>query len=502
MTREPANLSQAEQRTTRADSPEARELLMRGDLMLASLSRRAVAARAEAECAELRLVLSQARHGTLEPLQAWLLSNELRQPTTIDDPHGEVDQATPTIDSWDQLLPFARKRLQHRAKSNAKSNFENKAGSNFESSGEGNAEKTPSRGSQSARGPLQGGVKGRPAIDESSTEQRPQRVQTLDFELLTRVDGPAAPSDEPGVARFRGMLVSLLAHLVLVVLLALMTLKLPSPPASLAFQSSSVETSVEVVELVEPVESREPAESTELPSMPEISEVADSFAAVRSDLGDSLAEVNLPSATGASAAAGLAAAASVASAAPTSVNSSFFGAAASGNCFCYVIDGSGSMRGGAWEAAKLELWKSLAGLEAKQRFYIIFFNRELAAIPQLGSIEPADRALYATQENLDHARRWIDSIQLGIGGPPNDALELAIAKEPDAIYLLTDGVTTVDVAKFLRSKNRVEDIFNGSLVRSPIHCIAFYSLEGQSLLRQIADENRGQFIHVPDPSKR
>ena len=88
------------------------------------------------------------------------------------------------------------------------------------------------------------------------------------------------------------------------------------------------------------------------------------------------------------------------------------------------------------------------------------------------------------------------------GAPPTDALRFAIEKEPDAIYLLTDGVTKVDVAKFLREENRVRDLINGEQVRVPIHTIAFYSLDGQQLLKQIAAENKGQFIYVPDPRKR
>ena len=182
-------------------------------------------------------------------------------------------------------------------------------------------------------------------------------------------------------------------------------------------------------------------------------------------------------------------------------NATFYGAAASGNCFCYVIDGSGSMRNGPWDAAKHELLKSLATLKENQRFYIIFFNRELSAIPLPGEQTPAPAALYATHDNLTHTRRWLDTLHIDAGAPPNDALSLAIDKEPDAIYLLTDGVTTVDVPKFLRDKNRISDLIAGEQVRVPIHTIAFYSLAGQALLKQVAAENQGQFIYVPAPHR-
>ena len=104
---------------------------------------------------------------------------------------------------------------------------------------------------------------------------------------------------------------------------------------------------------------------------------------------------------------------------------------------------------------------------------------------------------------MQHARQWVNGLDFVQGGPPIDAIEFAIEKEPDAIYLLTDGVTAVKtVAQQIRSFNQIEDLINGTQVRSPIHAISFYSLEGEQLMRQIASENKGQFIYVPDPRKR
>jgi hypothetical protein len=299
------------------------------------------------------------------------------------------------------------------------------------------------------------------------------------------------------------VLFSVVAHAGLALLLGLSTLRLPVPPASLSLQTSAAETATESLQLSEPVELDAP-QATEQPLVPQpeldvsqnLSEVG---AIAHTDFSDSL-----PRAAATSTAAQLASATlhNDALANALRVEASFFGAAASGNCFCYVIDGSGSMRGGPWEAAKVELFKSLASLQAKQRFYIVFFNRELSAISLPGEREPAARPLYATPENLQHARRWLDTLRIDIGGPPNAALELAISKEPDAVYLLTDGVTSVDVLGFLRRANRTQDVIFGEQIRVPIHSIAFYSLEGQALLQQIAAENGGQFVYVPDPRKR
>lgn len=82
------------------------------------------------------------------------------------------------------------------------------------------------------------------------------------------------------------------------------------------------------------------------------------------------------------------------------------------------------------------------------------------------------------------------------------ALKLAIEREPDAIYLLTDGETKTDVAGFLRKENRTSDFVSGEQVTVPIHSIAYYSLLGETLMRQIAAENKGKFIYVPKPGKR
>ncbi len=186
---------------------------------------------------------------------------------------------------------------------------------------------------------------------------------------------------------------------------------------------------------------------------------------------------------------------------PPQLGGKFFGVGSGGNYFCYVVDSSGSMRGGAWESAKVELVRSLSTLTPSQRFYIVFFAQEFAAIPEPGEKEPAKFGLYATPENIDHARRWIDTVKLDRGGPPNDALQWAIEREPDAIYLLTDGVTKVDVCGFLRKKNRTEDLIGGVQVRVPIHAIAYFSLDGQQLMRQLAEENAGQFHYVPPKRK-
>ena len=132
-------------------------------------------------------------------------------------------------------------------------------------------------------------------------------------------------------------------------------------------------------------------------------------------------------------------------------------------------------------------------MKESHRFYIIFFNQKLNAITMPGEREPATSPLYATAENLKHAGNWIESLRIERGAPPTAALVHAIDLDPDAIYLLADGATKIDVPEFLRAKNRTSDFISGEQVRVPIHAIAFYSPEAG---------HKGQFIYVPDPRKK
>ncbi|MEM8734240.1 MAG: VWA domain-containing protein, partial [Planctomycetota bacterium] len=340
-----------------------------------------------------------------------------------------------------------------------------------------------------------------------STEQDARR--SIDRERLSQLASQFKASEQDDevqpkrfiLAGMSGVIASALLHVLLIGVLAFVTLKLPGPPAGLAFDSSATSEVEDVVEMTQPLDAQSPdsSEANDSDTFENEIEVTDQLSSnvaakpILDTVGSIAAPVNrLASAMSARS-----------SMVKSTANASFFGAAAGGNCFCYVIDASGSMRGGPWEAARRELLKSLASLKPTQRFYIVMFTRSIEAIPQPGGREPAEHALYATPENLEHAKRWLLGVQIGgSGAAPKNCIEFAIEKEPDAIYLLTDGVTKVkDVASFIRQKNRVSDLILGEQVRVPIHTIAFYSDRGQQLLRQIASENKGQFIYVPDPSK-
>ena len=544
---------------------EANDLLARGRAVLIRLKLEAEAARAEARRLELEQLLSYANEsGRTESLRQWLSSYEdislssleesatskssgqipQFQPTSRLNPITAPDastalpaspteaiQSTPEVKpvavealaedfSWDQLLPQARQNLARRAMvlktvvdSTSTSTTSEQAAAVSARSTSASQETLDRKTSVVAKDVGQRTTKPTAKVSNNKQASVPITKQALaqaptKLPLRSSATSPVSHLAEPEQpsklalpSRLRSVSASLLAHLLLLLVLAFVTFKLPVPPASLTFQSATT-TATETFEVSQPLEPTT-AELNETTEMPEVStDLSETFDALTTDLSATLAATQLaPTAVTASAVSSAVAAAQSASSltAAAAAGGSFFGAQASGNCFCYIIDSSGSMRGGAWEAAKAELARSLDTLTASQRFYIIFFNNQLDLIPSPGELEPAPNPIYATPENVQHAKRWIDTIRIATGAPPNDALTAAIKLEPDAIYLLTDGVTKVDVCAHLQQVNRINDLINGELVKTPIHAIAYYSDKGEQLMRQVAAENQGQFIYVPKP---
>lgn len=180
----------------------------------------------------------------------------------------------------------------------------------------------------------------------------------------------------------------------------------------------------------------------------------------------------------------------------------FFGAKATGNTFVYVVDSSPSMRrDGAFENAKREMMRSLTSMKPKQRYFISFFGKEIDPMTsKSGTIEKFP--VYAKPENISQTIDWMRQVQVQKDGwPPNEALAQAIAMQPDGIFLLFDGDTKVDVAKFLRRENRTDDILSAGAPKVAIHVIHFFQDEFQKQMKQVAEENGGTYRFVPRPER-
>ncbi len=298
--------------------------------------------------------------------------------------------------------------------------------------------------------------------------------------------------------------VSLVAHTILVVCLALFAISAAKEPAVLSIVSSNVEA--ENVLMETPMES-----FTELNRFPESVQTAPTLASDELHTKVSIEDVSIlrDLTTSTQHYVPQTIASSVTEAAQSAIAGSkmlacaeFFGAKATGNTFVYIVDSSPSMRrDGAFEAARKEIVRSLMSMKQKQRYFVSFFGREIdPMVFEFGVIERYP--VYANPENLTKTIDWLGRVQVQKEGlPPNNALTEAIAMQPDGIFLLFDGDTKVDVAKHLRRVNRTDDIISAGLPKVPLHVIHFYQEEFQVQMRQVASENGGTYRFIPRPER-
>ncbi len=297
------------------------------------------------------------------------------------------------------------------------------------------------------------------------------------------------------------VIVSMAAHVIALVVMSTYVIHLARNPEPKAIVASTVET--ETISMEAPMEmstsdapTLDPSEAA-MPTLP-------SFAAAEAA---SSSDFQLPDSVGAltsnAAASPNSNAIEKATSSPMSnsvANSvQFFGVKAAGNTFCYVVDGSPSMKkDGAFAAAKAELVRSLSLLKPKQRFYISFFGGQIERLKLSGQTEEL-YPVYATPDNFKKTLMWIDRVQVQERGlAPNNALVEAIKMDPDGIFLLFDGDTSVDVAAHLRKANRSDDLFSKGTTLVPIHTIGFYTQEFEALMKRIAVENSGTYRFVPN----
>jgi len=185
---------------------------------------------------------------------------------------------------------------------------------------------------------------------------------------------------------------------------------------------------------------------------------------------------------------------------PATTGAQFFGVNATGNSFCYIVDRSGSMKGGAFESAKEEIVRSLSTMKPKQRFYIFFFGEDIEGL-KLNGRDEETYPVYATKENIQKTIQWMDRVKIQSGKHPAEVISRAIEMEPDGIFLLFDGETSVDLAPRIKKANLVYDVILGEQTRVPIHSVCFYTEDpaAQKLMKTIADQNLGTYRYIAKP---
>ncbi|WP_428386411.1 VWA domain-containing protein [Mucisphaera sp.] len=167
---------------------------------------------------------------------------------------------------------------------------------------------------------------------------------------------------------------------------------------------------------------------------------------------------------------------------PSDGLTSFFDQPGHGSRFVFLIDKSGSMAGEAFEDARFELIRTLRSLRPHETFYVIFYDNDAEPMPARAPVR-------ATPQNVERYIRWIREVSTGGGTDPTDALRLALTQlRPDTIWLLSDGsfnVAVTDTITRLNPNRRVH-----------INTLAFRNRSGETILRIIADENKGDYRFV------
>jgi hypothetical protein len=97
---------------------------------------------------------------------------------------------------------------------------------------------------------------------------------------------------------------------------------------------------------------------------------------------------------------------------------------------------------------------------------------------------PGDLLKSADQPSKDRLTAWLRLIEPDGGTDPRGALRTAIGLNPDAIYLLSDGIFPDGTAEDVAAANRR---------KVPIHCIDLTAGGAGDHLKRIARESGGRY---------
>jgi hypothetical protein len=164
---------------------------------------------------------------------------------------------------------------------------------------------------------------------------------------------------------------------------------------------------------------------------------------------------------------------------------SFFGIEARGNRFAYIVDVSGSMdREGRIDAMQAELSKSISAMPDHVSFFVVLYSD--TAYP-LG-----DRRKWTDANSA--GKRWARTsitrlAPLGATKPmPAFEMVYDIRPRPDAIYFMTDGEFDEGMADIIIRRNKDRPI--------PVHCITFMTRGAEPIMKRIASSTGGTYTHI------
>ncbi|MEM1423514.1 MAG: VWA domain-containing protein [Planctomycetota bacterium] len=168
---------------------------------------------------------------------------------------------------------------------------------------------------------------------------------------------------------------------------------------------------------------------------------------------------------------------------------SFFGVEARGNRFAFVVDISGSMQFDArLPLLKNELREAISGLLEYTHFSVWAFNSQAYPITGVRWVDATDSA-------KGRADSSIRAMQASGTTAPEDALRqvFELRPRPDAIYFMTDGDFDgggPSIATLIR------DLNDAGFRRIPVYCLTLVDRSGEQVMRQIAQESGGTYRHV------
>ena len=173
---------------------------------------------------------------------------------------------------------------------------------------------------------------------------------------------------------------------------------------------------------------------------------------------------------------------------PASI-SVFGGPPASGRSFVFLIDRSkstGSEGVGVLEDAENELIRVLQGLQSHHQFQVVAYNDQCAYLNRR-------ELLPATEENKRAVKGFLSGLAASGATEHEMALQSALHRQPDVIYLLTDaGLPEL-------SDSQIRKITKLAGSKTAIHCIQFGlgTLQSDSsFLSRLAAMNRGSFTYI------
>jgi hypothetical protein len=171
---------------------------------------------------------------------------------------------------------------------------------------------------------------------------------------------------------------------------------------------------------------------------------------------------------------------------------SFFGLKSYGDQFVFVIDCSSSMtQNFRWERAVYELTKAIKGLEEDKEFLVLLYNSQTFIMMDVPEGEMA--LIPATLANKDRLYDWLDQQRPNGGTFPAHAMQVGLAFDPSAIFLLSDGEIRDHTDEILKRKNRPHRRSNGEKEKTPIHTVLLGNGFGREQMKSIAKFNNGKF---------